>query len=137
MKKKLVSKIKEEGVLASFQDLQIGALNRLLSVNKLNRMLSAQESLEGNPLTVEQLLQSLFKTIATKPFSDDLFEQGLQLHFVNRITFLMNEKDLNPTVKGLLMQLKNDFNSLSKRKIRFAKGKKKAHFNYLKSLSNN
>ena len=38
MKKKLVSKIKEEGVLASFQDLQIGALNRLLSVNKLNRM---------------------------------------------------------------------------------------------------
>ena len=137
MKKKLVSKIKEEGVLASFQDLQIGALNRLLSVNKLNRMLSAQESLEGNPLTVEQLLQSLFKTIATKPFSDDLFEQGLQLHFVNRITFLMNEKDLNPTVKGLLMQLKNDFNSLSKRKIRFAKGKKKANFNYLKSLSNN
>jgi len=137
MKKKLVSKIKEEGVLASFQDLQIGALNRFLSVSKLNRMLSAQESLEGNPLTVEQLLQSLFKTIATKPFSDDLFEQGLQLHFVNRITFLMNEKDLNPTVKGLLMQLKNDFNSLSKRKIRFAKGKKKAHFNYLKSLSNN
>jgi hypothetical protein len=62
------------------------------------------------------LLQSLFKTIATKPFSDDLFEQRLQLHFVNRITFLMNEKDLNPTVKGLLMQLKNDFTSLSKRK---------------------
>ena len=137
MKKKLVSKIKEEGVLALFQDLQIGALNRLLSVNKLNRMLSAQESLEGNPLTVEQLLQSLFKTIATKPFSDDLFEQRLQLHFVNRITFLMNEKDLNPTVKGLLMQLKNDFSTLSKRKLRFARGKKKAHFNYLKSLSNN
>ena len=137
MKKKLVSKIKEEGVLALFQDLQIGALNRFLSVNKLNRMISAQESLEGNPLTVEQLLQSLFKTIATKPFSDDLFEQRLQLHFVNRITFLMNEKDLNPTVKGLLMQLKNDFSVLSKRKLRFARGKKKAHFNYLKSLSNN
>ena len=49
----------------------------------------------------------------------------------------MGEKDLNPTIKGLLMQLKNDFFTLSKRKTRFALGKKKAHFNYLKSLSNN
>ena len=137
MKKELVSKIKEEGVLNSFQDLQTGALNRFLSVSKLNRMLSAQESLEGNALTVEQLLHSLFKTIATKPFSEDLFDQRLQLHFVDRINLLINEEDLNPTVKGLLMELKNDFYSLSKRKGRFATGKKKAHFNYLKSLSNN
>jgi len=133
MKKKLVSKIKEEGVLASFQNLQIGALNRFLSVDKLNRMLSAQESLLGNALTVEQLLNSLFKTIATKPFSEDLFEQRLQLHFIDRINLLMTEKDLNPTVKGLLMELKNDFYSLSKRKGRFANGKKRAHFNYLKT----
>ena len=48
----------------------------------------------------------------------------------------MTEKDLNPTVKGLLMELKNDFYSLSKRKVRFANGKKRAHFNYLKNLSN-
>ena len=137
MKKELVSKIKEEGVLNSFQDLQTGALNRFLSVSKLNRMLSAQESLEGNALTVEQLLHSLFKTIATKPFSEDLSDQRLQLHFVDRINLLINEEDLNPTVKGLLMELKNDFYSLSKRKGRFATGKKKAHFNYLKSLSNN
>ena len=136
MKKKLVSKIKEEGVLASFQNLQIGALNRFLSVDKLNRMLSAQESLLGNALTVEQLLNSLFKTIATKPFSEDLFEQRLQLHFIDRINLLMTEKDLNPTVKGLLMELKNDFYSLSKRKGRFANGKKRAHFSYLKNLSN-
>mgnify|MGYP006130777337 FL=1 len=136
MKKELVSKIKEEGVLNSFQDLQIGALNRFLSVSKLNRMLSAQESLKGKALTVEQLLNSLFKTIATKPFSEDLFEQRLQLHFIDRINLLMTEKDLNPTVKGLLMELKNDFYSLSKRKGRFANGKKRAHFNYLKNLSN-
>jgi len=138
MNKGLISKIKKEGVLASFQDLQIGALNRFLSVSKLNRMLSAQESLLGNALTVEQLLQSLFKAIATKSYSEeDLFEQRLQLHFVDRINLLMGEKDLNPTIKGLLMQLKNDFFTLSKRKTRFALGKKKAHFNYLKSLSNN
>ena len=138
MNKGLISKIKKEGVLASFQDLQIGALNRFLSVSKLNRMLSAQESLLGNALTVEQLLQSLFKAIATKSYSEeDLFEQRLQLHFVDRINLLMGEKDLNPTIKGLLMQLKNDFYTLSKRKTRFASGKKKAHFNYLKSLSNN
>jgi hypothetical protein len=136
MKKELVSKIKDEGVLNSFQDLQTSALNRFLSVNKLNRMLSAQESLEGNALAVDQLLNSLYNTIAKKPFSSDLFEQRLQLHFVERINSLMIEKDLNPTVKGLLMQLKNDFYSLSKRKSRFSTGKKRAHYNYLKSLSN-
>ena len=46
MDKSLISQIKAEGVLGSLQGLQLSAFNRILSVSKLNRMLSARESLE-------------------------------------------------------------------------------------------
>lgn len=135
MNKEVVSQIKGEGVLNSIQDLQISALNKFLNEKKLNRMLSAQKSLKGKALSVDQLLDNLFEVLVKKLSQPDLFEQRLQLHFVERINILMNEKELNPTIKGLLLKLKNDFHILAKRKSRFSKGKIKAHYNYLKKLS--
>ena len=135
MNKEVVSQIKGEGVLSSIQELQISALNKFLNEKKLNRMLSAQKSLKGKALSVDQLLDNLFEVLVNKLSQPDLFEQRLQLHFVERINILMNEKELNPTIKGLLLKLKNDFHILAKRKSRFSKGKIKAHYNYLKKLS--
>ena len=135
MNKEVVSQIKGEGVLNSIQELQISALNKFLNEKKLNRMLSAQKSLKGKALSVDQLLDNLFEVLVKKLSQPDLFEQRLQLHFVERINILMNEKELNPTIKGLLLKLKNDFHILAKRKSRFSKGKIKAHYNYLKKLS--
>ena len=135
MNKEVVSQIKGEGVLNSIQELQISALNKFLNEKKLNRMLSAQKSLKGKALSVDQLLDNLFEVLVNKLSQPDLFEQRLQLHFVERINILMNEKELNPTIKGLLLKLKNDFHILAKRKSRFSKGKIKAHYNYLKKLS--
>ncbi|MGY8919665.1 MAG: zinc-dependent metalloprotease [Flavobacteriales bacterium] len=135
MNKEVVSQIKGEGVINSIQELQISALNKFLNEKKLNRMLSAQKSLKGKALSVDQLLDNLFDVLVKKLSQPDLFEQRLQLHFVERINILMNEKELNPTIKGLLLKLKNDFHILAKRKSRFSKGKIKAHYNYLKKLS--
>ena len=135
MNKEVVSQIKGEGVINSIQELQISALNKFLNEKKLNRMLSAQKSLKGKALSVDQLLDNLFEVLVNKLSQPDLFEQRLQLHFVERINILMNEKELNPTIKGLLLKLKNDFHILAKRKSRFSKGKIKAHYNYLKKLS--
>ena len=135
MNKEVVSQIKGEGVLNSIQELQISALNKFLNEKKLNRMLSAQKSLKGKALSVDQLLDNLFEVLVKKLSQPDLFEQRLQLHFVERINILMTEKELNPTIKGLLLELKIDFHKLAKRKSRFSKGKIKAHYNYLKKLS--
>jgi len=135
MNKDLVSQIKEEGVLNSIQDLQIRALNKFLNVKKLNTLMSTQASLKGNGLSVKELVDNLFEVLIDKPAKPDLFEQRLQLHFAEKINSLMNEKELNSTIKGLLLDSKNTLHSLSKRRFMFSKGERKVHFGYLKTLS--
>ncbi len=128
MDKTIISQIKSEGILSSLQALQLSAFNGILSVSKLNRMLSAGESLEGNPLSVEGLIDNLFETILKNPENPDLSEQRLQIHFVQRIDELMGEEKLNPSIKGLLLDTKNKIYKLAKR----GSG---SHFKYLKSIS--
>ena len=128
MDKTIISQIKSEGILSSLQALQLSAFNGILSVSKLNRMLSAGESLEGNPLSVEGLINNLFETILKNPENPDLSEQRLQIHFVQRIDELMGEEKLNPSIKGLLLDTKNKIYKLAKR----GGG---SHFKYLKSIS--
>ena len=128
MDKSLISQIKAEGVLGSLQGLQLSAFNRILSVSKLNRMLSARESLEGNPLSVEELIDNLFKTIVKNPENPDLSEQRLQINFVERIDELMGEEKLNPSIKSSLLDTKYKIHKLAKRRGG-------SHYKYLKSIS--
>ena len=128
MDKSLISQIKGEGVLGSLQGLQLSAFNRLLSVTKLNRILSAGESLEGDALSAKGLIDSLFETIVKKPERPDLSEQRLQIHFVERIDELMDEEKLNPTIKSLLLDTKNKIH-------KFAKRSGGSHYKYLKTIS--
>lgn len=128
MDKSLISQIRAEGVLSLLQGLQLSAFNRLLSVSKLNRMLSAGESLEGNPLSVQGLINNLFETIVKKPENPDLSEQRLQIHFLQRIDELMGEEKLNPSIKSFLLDTKNKIHKLAKRKGG-------SHYKYLKSIS--
>ena len=128
MDKSLISQIKAEGVLGSLQGLQLSAFNRILSVSKLNRMLSARESLEGDPLSVQGLIDNLFETIVKKPENPDLSEQRLQIHFTQRIDELMSEEKLNPSIKSFLLDTKNKIHKLAKRKGG-------SHYKYLKSIS--
>ena len=128
MDKSLISQIKGEGVLGSLQGLQLSAFNRLLSVAKLNRILSAGESLEGDALSAKGLIDSLFETIVKKPERPDLSEQRLQIHFVERIDELMDEEKLNPTIKSILLDTKNKIH-------KFAKRSGGSHYKYLKTIS--
>ena len=128
MDKSLISQIKAEGVLGSLQGLQLSAFNRILSLSKLNRMLSAGESLEGNPLSVEELIENLFKTIVKNPENPDLSEQRLQINFVERIDELMGEEKLNPSIKSSLLDTKYKIHKLAKRRGG-------SHYKYLKSIS--
>ena len=128
MDKSLISQIKAEGVLGSLQGLQLSAFNRILSVIKLNRMLSARESLEGDPLSVEELIDNLFKTIVKNPENPDLSEQRLQINFVERIDELMGEEKLNPSIKSSLLDTKYKIHKLAKRRGG-------SHYKYLKSIS--
>ena len=135
MKSEMISQIKGEGVLNSIQGLQIGALNRLLNTDKLNRMLSSKQTLKGDALSVNELIENLFETLIKKPANPDVSEQRLQLYFVERIDMLMKEKDINPTIKSFLVQVKNDIYSFAKRKSRSSNVLSKSHYKYLKSIT--
>ena len=135
MKSEMISQIKGEGVLNSIQGLQIGALNRLLNTDKLNRMLSSKQTLKGDALSVNELIENLFETLIKKPSNPDVSEQRLQLYFVERIDMLMEEKDINPTIKSFLLQIKNDIYSFAKRKSRSSNVLSKSHYKYLKSIT--
>ena len=128
MDKDLISQIKGEGVLNTLQGLQLSAFNRLLNVNKLNRMLSAKESLSGNTLSVNALIDNLFETIIKKPINTDLSQQRLQIHFVERIRLLLEDEKLNPAIKSVLLETKHKIH-------KFAKRKSGAHYKYLKIIS--
>ena len=135
MKSEMISQIKGEGVLNSIQGLQIGALNRLLNTDKLNRILSSKQTLKGDALSVNELIENLFETLIKKPANPDVSEQRLQLYFVERIDMLMKEKDINPTIKSFLVQVKNDIYSFAKRKSRSSNVLSKSHYKYLKSIT--
>ena len=128
MDKSLISQIRAEGVLGLLQGLQLSAFNRILSVSKLNRMLSAGESLEGIPLSVQGLIDNLFETIVKKPENPDLSEQRLQIHFIQRIDELMSEEKLNPSIKSFLLDTKNKIHKLAKRRG-------SSHYKYMKTIS--
>tara|TARA_Y100000991_G_scaffold111436_1_gene83978 strand:+ start:5017 stop:7401 length:2385 start_codon:yes stop_codon:yes gene_type:complete len=137
MEKKLISQIKDEGVLNSIQGLQLSSLNRFLNVDKLNRMLSAQETLKGNALSVNDLIESLFESLIKRPSTNpDISEQRLQLYFIERIDLLINDIKLNPVIKSKLSNTKNKIYKFAKRMSKTPLKNKdiKAHFKYLKNL---
>ena len=135
MDSNLISQIKDEGVLNSIQGLQLSALNRFLNTEKLNRILSSKESLGGNGLSADKLIEHLFQSLFINPKIPDLSEQRLQLYFVERIDVLMDEEKLNPSIKGFLMNTKNKINSLAKKRSRLGKLNKQVHYRYLKTIS--
>jgi len=47
----------------------------------------------------------------------------------------MSEEKLNPSVKSILMESKNNIHSFAKRKSRLSKGIVKSHYKYLKTIS--
>ena len=91
-------------------------------------MLSAKESLSGNTLSVNALIDNLFETIIKKPINTDLSQQRLQIHFVDRIRLLLEDEKLNPAIKSVLLETKHKIH-------KFAKRKSGAHYKYLKIIS--
>lgn len=136
MKSNLISQIKGEGVLNSLQGLQLSAFNRILNVDKLNRMLSAKESLKGNALSVKDLVDNLFEVLIKKSnFDPDLSKQRLQLHFVKRIDILMDDEKLNPVIKSVLLETRKKIHKVAKSKSKAWSQVGKAHYEYLKTIS--
>ena len=87
IQKSLVSKIKDEGSLKLIQNLQMSALFRILSVNNLNRILSSHNTLVGQGLHPDEILDHFFihLIVQTNTLDDPLkhFKYDLRREFKN------------------------------------------------------
>ena len=134
MQKLLISKIKEKGVLKLIQNLQLSALNRVLSVKNLNRILSSYSTLLGQGFHPDEILDHFFLQFMVKPFPVDDSFKTLQIRYVERILELSEEKDLNPRIMTSLEAFKKEIHRIAKKRSKSGTIGKKNQYSYLKNL---
>jgi hypothetical protein len=134
MQKSLISKIKEEGVLKLLQNLQLSALNRILSVENLNRILSSHSTLVGQGLHPDGILDHFFLQFIINPASADDSFKTLQIRYVERILELSEKKDLNPRIMTSIEAYKKEIQRIAKKRSKSGTNEKKNQYSYLKNL---
>ena len=131
----LLSKIKEEGGLERIQNIQFSALNQILSVDRLNRMLSAGATLEGMGLAPDELLDQIHSRLLDSKTPLDDSKMALQIRFAERIKMLSNEKKLNPSLKATLEATQNGLHKKAKKRAKSGTRKEKNHYQYLARIT--
>lgn len=134
MEADLISKIKGEGVLKTLQNLQGAALNRILSVKRLNRMMSTQLTLTGNGLSTSVLLDQLYSSFFKSKRPMDYSQRVLQIRFAERINALLQEENLNPTIKTSLMAFQNNIYKTAKKRAKLGITNQRNHYQYLMEI---
>ena len=106
--KKLISKIKKDGVLTLISNLQKSVFNRILSVKKLNNLISTENTLEGNGLSVFELIERLTNNLTIDFVEPDILQRELQKNLINHFKLLIEDDKLSNEVKGFV-QNKNKY----------------------------
>ena len=134
--KKIISQINNLDGLYKIEKIQERAINSLLSNYRLNKMLSASKTIEGNGLEFDNLIDILFESIIDKIAPKDQFSRNLQISFTKKINTLIEEDDLEDAIKSKALSVKRKINKLSERKSRSSsKGLIKDHYSYLNFIT--
>ena len=134
--KKIISQINNLDGLYKIEKIQERAINSLLSNYRLNKMLSASKTIEGNALEFYNLIDMLFESIIDKIAPTDQFSRNLQISFTKKINTLIEEDDLEDAIKSKSLSVKRKINKLSERKSRSSsKGLIKDHYSYLNFIT--
>ena len=135
MNPNLISKIKSKGILKVLQNLQFSALNQILSIRRLNRMISAKNTIIGDGLSPEALIEKLFHTFFKENMPLDDSVMALQIRFAERVKKLVNENELNPKLKSTLLAFQKLIYKTAKKKTKIGKVSEKNHYLYLTKIS--
>lgn len=135
MNPNLISKIKSKGILKVLQNLQFSALNQILSIRRLNRMISAENTIIGDGLSPETLIEKLFHTFFKENMPLDDSVMALQIRFAERVKKLVNENELNPKLKSTMLAFQKLIYKTAKKKTKIGKVSEKNHYLYLTKIS--
>ncbi len=136
IKQKWIVNIDNDEIISDINRIQTRVLNRIISTSKLNRMISAYETIGNNSLkTVD-----VFKILTSYFINDknlDVSKQALQVNYIKRLKNVSNDDDLHPVVASEInYELKTIRNKLSKFKKSSKKNNLKNHFGILKEYLN-
>lgn len=128
--KTLISKVEQKGVFELISNLQKAAMMRILGTSTLNRMLSTQATVEGTPLEVHELLQTMIQQLFVENKQPDLMERTLQKNTVEHLIKLGKNEDLQSEIRGLLHVELKKLKKYLKSKRSNGTAKEQAHYRY-------
>ena len=136
IKQKWIVNIDNDEIISDINRIQTRVLNRIISTSKLNRMISAYETIGNNSLkTVD-----VFKLLTSYIINDknlDVSKQALQVNYIKRLKNVSKNDDLHPVVASEInYELRTIRNKLSKLKKSSKKNNFKNHFDILKEYLN-
>ena len=135
--KKLISKIGAQNALGSMQNIQWAALKYILSTERLNRMLSNQTALQGQALTIDELLDYFYTSFfENAPVLDDSF-MALQFQLVSHLKQLKGEEKLNPRIRSSAGVLLEKIDKVASKKKNTGAQLDKNHYRSLIQLISN
>ncbi len=136
LNKEIISQTNNIDGLYRVERIQERAINSLLSNYRLNRMLSSFNSIKGEALSYNDLLENLFESIFIKIYPEDQLKRNLQISFTKRIVTLLDEKDLKSVIKSSVLSMKRKINRLSKKNSKgVSKSLIKDHYEHLVFLT--
>ena len=134
--KEIISQINNSDGLYKIEAMHERSINSLLSNYRLNRMLSSDNSIIGEGLNYDELLDLLYESIFDKINPTNQIERNLQISFTKKIILLIEEKDLKDVIKSKALSMKEQINKLSNKKSRSSsKNTLKNHYNYIVFLT--
>jgi hypothetical protein len=99
-------------------------------------MLSSFNSIKGEALSYNDLLENLFESIFIKIYPEDQLKRNLQISFTKRIVTLLDEKDLKSVIKSSVLSIKRKINRLSKKNSKgVSRSLIKDHYDHLVFLT--
>ena len=132
--KKVISKIKSDGALILISNLQKSVFNRILSVKKLNTMISTENTLEGNGLSVFELIERLTNNLTSDLVKPDILQRELQKNLVNHFKLLIEDEKLSNEVKGFIQNKNKYLLKYFRSKKRSNSQTHKIHYQYCYNL---
>ena len=134
--KEIISQINNSDGLYKIEAMHERSINSLLSNYRLNRMLSSDNSIIGEGLNYDELLDLLYESIFDKINPTNQIERNLQISFTKKIILLIEEKDLKDVIKSKALSMKEQINKLSNKKSRSSSNNTlKNHYNYIVFLT--
>ncbi|MBL29893.1 MAG: zinc-dependent metalloprotease [Flavobacteriaceae bacterium] len=128
--KNLISKINNQGVLKLISNLQRSVFNRIFNSRNLNPMISSQYTLAGNGLDVNDLLDRVFEDLTLKIDKPDILKREIQKNMISQINLLINDEDLLPEIRGLLIDKRRSLRKYFKSKRKSNNEIQRIHYEY-------